>query len=302
MPTSILPLQHATLIVDKRVGSISMRSILVAARKIPGRAEDPALDTDAIKDAFLRVEPFDKLLAIQARVEGMLTALREIRQIFIDKAGYETAPQFEQLPELLTSISTYVAEIIRERAPVSDQESAVSEDDEPGATDEAQADGAMAGSQSPENVRTVGEAANALEAILGYYAASEPSSPSRLLIKQAHQLVGKTFVEAMRVLAPGMAEETRIRIGGDSPFSLDFSQLSALADEEVPREGASDEARRYSASTRSEATALMRKVEQFYRSTEPSSPIPLLVERARNFVARDFASLLKEMAKRDENN
>ena len=66
--------------------------------------------------------------------------------------------------------------------------------------------------------------------------------------------------------------------------------------------GGSDEARTYSAATRTEASALMRKVEQFYRTTEPSSPIPLLVERARNFVAKDFASLLKEMAKKDENN
>ena len=105
----------------------------------------------------------------------------------------------------------------------------------------------------------------------------------------------------MKILAPGMTEKAKIQIGGDAPFALNFAQLSALAaDEAKPAAGGETEARAHTAATRAEASALMRKVEHFYKITEPSSPIPLLVERARNLVAKDFTEMLKEMAKKDE--
>jgi type VI secretion system protein ImpA len=39
----------------------------------------------------------------------------------------------------------------------------------------------------------------------------------------------------------------------------------------------------------------MEIVEQYYRKQEPSSPIPLLLQRARVFVDRDFSALLKDV-------
>jgi type VI secretion system protein ImpA len=39
----------------------------------------------------------------------------------------------------------------------------------------------------------------------------------------------------------------------------------------------------------------MQNVAAFYRSAEPSSPIPLLLERAAGMADRDFLSLLKDM-------
>ncbi len=299
LPTSVLPLQNALLINDRRIGAVSIRSILIAVKKLPARAEEVALDSDSIKDAFLRIEPIAELLDLQSQMSEIAIGLQDIRQLFIDRAGYDVAPQFEQLPELVKSISDYLQAVISERA-VQEQPSAVSE----GAAAPDQTDTDMNSDRIgaiPFDVGSVKEASNALEAILAYYASSEPSSPSRLLVKQAHLLVGKSFVEAMRMLAPGMAEETKIKIGGDAPFSLDFGQLSSLFPEESQLGEGDSEAKSYSAATRAEATALMRKVEQFYKLTEPSSPIPLLVERARNFVAKDFTSLLKEMAKKDDN-
>lgn len=299
LPTSVLPLQSALLITDRRLGAISIRSILVAGKKLPARADETGLDPSSIKDAFLRVEPISELLNLQSQMSDIATNLQDIRQLFVDKVGYEVAPQFEQLPELARSISEYLVPIINER---SGQQQSLAVSEGAASPDQTVADlnSDKIDVISPD-VGSVKEASNALEAILAYYAASEPSSPSRLLVKQAHLLVGKSFVEAMRMLAPGMTEETKIKIGGDAPFSLDFGQLSSLFPEESQLGDGDAEARSYSAATRTDATALMRKVEQFYKLTEPSSPIPLLIERARNFVAKDFTSLLKEMAKKDDN-
>ena len=46
---------------------------------------------------------------------------------------------------------------------------------------------------------------------------------------------------------------------------------------------------------RREAVALLEDVGVFYRAREPSSPIPLLTDRARALAERDFLYLLQQM-------
>ncbi|CAM5774325.1 hypothetical protein LMIY3S_04474 [Labrys miyagiensis] len=295
LPTVVLPLQSATLINDKRLGTLSMRSILVSEKKLPPREGEAAVDSAGVRDAFLRFEPLQQLVDLQASLQAILASLDSLRQLFIDKADHQTAPQFEQLPELVRSIRAYVGEIVATRQPDLAQP-------EPSA-EKGREDGAGIGVPAPSgplDVASVKEASNALAAILAYYASHEPSSPARLLIKQAHQLVGKSFIDVMKILAPGLVEKAKIQIGGSVPFALNFAQLSALAaDEGKPPEGEA-EARSYAVATRGEATALMRQVEMFYNNIEPSSPIPMLIEKSRNLVAKDFYALLTEISRKDE--
>jgi type VI secretion system protein ImpA len=48
--------------------------------------------------------------------------------------------------------------------------------------------------------------------------------------------------------------------------------------------------------TRQDATRALDAVAQFFRTNEPSSPIPLLLERAKRLVAKDFLEVLAELA------
>lgn len=303
LPNSVLPLQSATIFSDKRIGPISFRNIMVAEGKVPPRSGETTPDAGSIRDAFMRLEPVDQLVAMRDMFAGVSSNLDAMRQIFIEKAGYDAAPDFDALPETIGNINTYLSDIISQRLPQDHPASA--SDDEASSAQEADATSAVGTTgQTAGDVRSFREASNALEAILAYYATREPSSPARLLVKQAHQLVGKSFIEAMRILAPQVAEETSVKLGGEAPFALDFSQLSALA-EDGDQLAYGDEQgypQTFIVSSRNDATQLMRKVEQFYKAAEPSSPIPVLVERARNFVAKDFTSLLKEMARKDNDN
>jgi type VI secretion system protein ImpA len=47
--------------------------------------------------------------------------------------------------------------------------------------------------------------------------------------------------------------------------------------------------------SRPEAIALLEQVQRFFRKSEPSSPIPMLCERARGMAERDFMSVLREV-------
>ena len=299
LPTVVLPLQSATLITDKRLGALSMRSVLVGEGKLPPREGEAAIDASGVRDAFLRFEPLQQLVDLTAHLEAILANLDSLRQLFIDKAGHEAAPQFEQLPDLVRAIRTYVGGIVTTREPgLAPAQPAEAE------STREQAQTASASSApaplAPLDVASVKEASNALAAILAYYAGKEPSSPARLLLKQAHLLVGKSFVEVMKILAPGLVEKAKIQIGGTMPFALNFAQLSALAVEEGKPDETEAEARTYSVGTRGEASALMRQIEIFYNNIEPSSPIPMLIEKARALVAKDFNALLVEISRKDE--
>ena len=295
LPTVVLPLQNTPIVTDKRLGAISTRSILVASKKVPAQAGETVGDLDAIMGALQRYEPFEDLQTFNRQIETIRQTLKDLRQLFIDKVDYDTAPSFERLPQLLDFISSNVGKIVAERGA---QVTAMG-DLPPADGIEAGADTGPAApaASTSEDLASVAEATNALDAVLAYYSGVEPSSPARLMVKQAKQLVGKSFVEALQVLAPLAAPEARVRMGADSPFALDFTQLSALVagEERVTADAA--EARSFSVVSRSESVTLCLRIEKFFRRTEPSSPIPLLLEKARGFASKDFASLLREVVK-----
>jgi type VI secretion system protein ImpA len=52
-----------------------------------------------------------------------------------------------------------------------------------------------------------------LDEVCDYYARCEPSSPVPLLLRRAQRLVGKTFLDLLRDLAPGGVSEMEVISG-----------------------------------------------------------------------------------------
>jgi type VI secretion system protein ImpA len=48
--------------------------------------------------------------------------------------------------------------------------------------------------------------------------------------------------------------------------------------------------------TRAEAVRLLDLVCTYYRRNEPSSPLPLLIERAKRLAEKDFIEILRDLA------
>jgi type VI secretion system protein ImpA len=120
-------------------------------------------------------------------------------------------------------------------------------------------------------------------------------------VHQAEQCIGKSFLEVMRLLVPVAAEKATIPIGADKVFDLNFEQLRQLDGAASPQaDGAGgDRATVSPAASRAEALALLDEVAAFYRGAEPSSPIPLLLGRARDLATRDFMSILQQVLPND---
>jgi type VI secretion system protein ImpA len=295
MPTVVLPLQYAPLANDPRHGAVSYRSHMIATGAAQRRADETALDGSAVRDALINCD-LEALKAKFSAVTRVAEAAEEIRARFIDEAGFELAPAFEKLAPLARDMAGLLRNVLSERdasfaaaqAPVSEAGAAS------GVADKASA---VAGLPSP---RSMPDASEAMKAIERYYSVHEPSNPAVLLVRQAQLLIGKSFVEAMQSLAPTLMDKATIRVGGETPFALTMAQLKALVGQSsastAPAAGNGEaKPQEYTVTTRADAAALMEIVEQYYRKQEPSSPIPLLLQRARVFVDRDFSALLKDV-------
>jgi type VI secretion system protein ImpA len=296
-PTSVLPLQHVPLVVSRRHGTVHLRSHLIALGEAKAREGEDALDGGIIQKAFDEAD-VPALIELRNQARTLQTALETIRATFIERAGYDQAIRFEKLLPSAGKLTELLDGVVARRDP--SQASAARAD-----TESTQADGsAQSFGQTTATIainvgpiNSVREAAAALAAAAAYFCRCEPSSPAILLIRQAEQLVGKSFLEVIQLLMPNFADQAMIRVGQKQVLELPLERLSALNGDGVLDSTDSENESNPApiANARVEAITLLRTVGAYYRIVEPSSPIPLLTDRACDMAQRDFAALLMDV-------
>lgn len=286
MSPVILPLHYAPLFEHKRLGSISYRNYLVAAGEAMPREDEDKLDFSLVKRAF--EEDIDLAVLIERRDQfrSLSHALARIKSAFVEHVGLVESVAFPKLGPLVDAIRALLDGYVKLRDPSASEAAAAAAE---------QAEGVSPLPSVVGDVANFADAAAALNAIAAYYTRFEPSNPALLLVRQAEQLIGKSFLDVIRVLVPGHVEEAAVQIGRTQVFSLPIERLSEFAS--IENEVGFDEniARTFHVPTRDSALQLLAKVGAFYHQAEPSSPISFLVERARSITGRDFLGLLKDM-------
>lgn len=330
----VLPLQHAPLVQSRRHGPISFRSYLLATGDLKPREEEPVLERSTVEAAFMEAE-LPSLVETRDRLKALHDSLAAIHAASLARVGHEQAVSFEKLPPLVERMLALVDGIVVKRDPTAapKAEAAAAAAAPPSALDKvrnyieglvgrgngvdaATPPDATGAAARAGGLASMADAAAALAGVAGYFERFEPSNPAVLLVRQAEQLMGKSFFEALRILLPAHAEQAAIHIGREQSFDLPVERLSALAGEAAPAweteapqrdgdEAPSDSDRpggsangggaRFDVRTRDHALALLLQVGDHYRAVEPSSPIPLLTERALTLAQCDFLSLLKDL-------
>jgi type VI secretion system protein ImpA len=290
--TVVFPLQYAPLFEARRIGPVTYRAWVIATGEAKPRTGEQKLPTSALAEAVALADPA-VLAAARKHVAMLKVALGRISNAFAIRGG---SCGLENLPTLVQKISEFIDPLAVEREQ---------------ATAEAQADGADAETSKKDGVGvkaagampvSLAQAKDALAAIADYYGRFEPSSPTLPLVRQAHQLVGKSFIEVMSILVPTHMDKAAFQIGAEQVFELPvgkLSNLSANAGAGAPAVAATEatgaEAPRFQVDSRSQAVALLEQVQRFFRQSEPSSPVPMLCERARAFAERDFMAVLRDV-------
>jgi len=293
LPTVVFPLQYAALCEGRRIGAVTYRSWMIASGEVKPRAGEQKHPSTALTEAVADAPP-EVLAATRKRVELLRTSLVRIREIFT-KRGFSAG--LESLPALIDKIQGFVDP---RAAHLEEIATHAAEDDDVSA---AAKEPTAAGGGAPASLA---EAQHALAAIAAYYSRSEPSSPTLPLIRQAHQLIGKSFFEVMSILVPTQMDKAAFQIGAEQFFELPVGKLSKLSEAAPPSPDGAAEAKpatpsdgsgsiQYHIKSRAQAIALLDQVQRFFRHAEPSSPVPMLCDRARALAERDFMDVLREV-------
>src|SRR5713101_2790003 len=291
LPTVIFPLQYAPLVEARRLGPISYRTWMIATGEVQPRTGEVQLPQAAVTEAISTADP-EVLAATRKNIALVKTSLDSIRNVFLtngDSAG------LDKLLPLVATIRGFI-----------DPQAAAA--DAGAADDGAASDLAAAGEAGPAPT-SLAQASEALAAIADYYSRSEPSSPVLLLVRQAHHLIGKSLFEVMSILIPAQMEQAAFHIGADQFFDLPLGKLSNFADvspasgdgagQSIEESAPGGPAPRYTVTSRAQAIGLLDQVHHYFRRSEPSSPVPMLCDRARALAERDFMGVLRDVLPKD---
>lgn len=298
MAAVILPLQHIPLAESRRYGSVSFRSVMMAEGEVTAPEGSETIDRAGIERVFAESD-LDDLRAKRACIATIVEAAGSIYATMVAEASFEEAVQLERLTALAGRIATHIDTVLVARDPAAAVAAALADSGpDPAATTAA----ATPAISATVPVATLSDAAAALASVAGYLAAFEPSNPAEILVRQTQSLLGKSFVDVLRILMPNQADDAKIGIGADRMIELSFAQLTALGDAPCGSQDGSEESDRgdvaaviYPVTSRREAADIMQKISTFYRGAEPSSPVPLLLDRAVATLERDFLSILRDV-------
>jgi type VI secretion system protein ImpA len=294
LPTVVFPLQYAPLCEGRRVGAVTYRAWMIASGEVKPRAGEQKHPSSALTEAIADA-PADALAATRRHVAMLKASLGRIREIFLIQGS---SLGLENLPPLVDKLQAFVdpRAVLQEETAAHAAEG----DDIPATAKERVAAAALGGSPT-----SLAEAQQALAAIAAYYSRAEPSSPTLPLVRQAHQLIGKSFFEVMSILVPTQMDKAAFQIGADQFFELPVGKLSKLSEAAPSSPGGTGQAGsaapsedgvpQYRIESRPQAIALLEQVQRFFRHAEPSSPVPMLCDRARALAERDFMGVLREV-------
>jgi type VI secretion system protein ImpA len=298
LPTVVFPLQYAPLFEARRIGAVTYRALMIATEEVKPRTGEQKRATSDLTEAMADADPA-ALAASRKHIAMLKDSLGRIRNALLLRGG---SCGLESLPALVEKISAFVDPLAARDQGASDAE-ADAADTDPSRTDATKSAGPAPASLS--------QARHALAAIADYYSRLEPSSPTLPLVRQAHDLIGKSFFEVMSILVPTQMEKAAFQIGAEQIFELPVGRLPKLSEskpEAVKQSGADGTGQPadalspggagpagYSVQSRSQAIALLDQVQRFFRAAEPSSPVPMLCERARALAERDFMAVLRDV-------
>jgi type VI secretion system protein ImpA len=292
-PTVVMPLQFLPLIVTRRLGPISYRSYTLATGETSPREEETVVELSEIERALGNPEGSPLLPALIERRQQLVdlqSVLAQIGQTWLEKSGNSLS--LDRLPPTVGGMVAFLDSAVARLDP-----SAALAQQAPSAIEPGADQGQATTDTTPSRIGSAAEAAAALAAAADYFSRAEPSNPALLLVRQASQLIGKSFLEVMEILVPAYLEQATILIGKDQFFALPIGRLQTLPS--VPQEPAANDADGQGpkpvlqAQTRVEALNLLEHAGRYFRAAEPTSPIPFIIDRARDLGQRDFLSLLK---------
>ncbi|MBK8456308.1 MAG: type VI secretion system ImpA family N-terminal domain-containing protein [Phyllobacteriaceae bacterium] len=298
--TIAMPIAYAPLFKDRRIGAVSLHTNQLASGKVAALANETAFSSGDVIEALSRDDNAAAIVAVHERTSRATAGLKRIRSQFLDHSEYDYAPSFDRSLETLQALASMLAAHCPALAGTAPVAPAGAEDPQTGSgatpmsSDSAPLAATVAAPTGP--VRSPADVRAALAAVERYFAGVEPSSPVLILVRQTSRLYGRPLVEALGELLPGGADSAAIAFDAKSGFRIDMGKMRALSAEiDVAANREPELAGTFAVASRGEALSAMLAIEHYVRFAEPSSPTPVLLARARAFLDKDFAAVVRDL-------
>ena len=294
-PTVVFSMQYCRICETRRQGPVTFRSYLYATREAEPRAGEEIPNEGTLVQSMRDSE--EQIAATRARLQLLHDSLQRIATTWAANGDVMSGPKLSSI----MGITKRIFGLLELAFPTNVSLAVQAE----GTEDDTQSTGSS-------RVGSSSDAMSALTASIGYFKSREPSSPVLPLIVQAQQLIGKSFPEILQALLPDQMSSASFQIGGRQVFDLPLERLPTYdttpdeapeasdpgegTDGEVPDQGEAQAVTlttSFKAETRNQALSLLDDVSSYLKTSEPGSPIPWLIERARALAERDFLSILR---------
>lgn len=327
MPHTVMPLQAMPLFESRNLGRVSFRHHLIAAGSVQPRENEDAHQASAIASALERAD-IAELTASRAALQTLRDGLGAIAASFATHLGAGRDLALPNLRKLVGDQITWLDGEIGRRSPAQTATAT-------GTMSRGEDGEKSPASATPITTQAAAKGAlDAVAAYLSRYEPSSPGlllvrqcrqladvsfiEALRTLMPDAFPAAsirigrGAGFNIAMEQLAafetPGASEDET----GDDAFEGAQEEEHAAVEDTESAEEMSENAdfepeisnvhgrtaaipQRFKVLSQRDAVDLMAQVAGYYRSEEPSSPLPLLLDRARALAGRDFLAVLEEL-------
>ena len=186
------------MVESPQTGRFGLAAWLAVKNLAPWSESDGPVPSLAIIEGTRKDSNPDKLAADAAAASGCLLELTALSELFRDFAGPSDLPSFEPLRKDLQQIVAWIGVTA---------EAAGADGSAGGATLEAD------GRSYSGEIRSREDVVRALDAIIHYYQAHEPSSPVPFLLQRAKRVVPLNFMDVIRELSPESIEKLVVLTG-----------------------------------------------------------------------------------------
>lgn len=208
--TILRPLQQTPLVESRGLGRFSLRDVSVATGKITVSGNESGIVSSTI-DAAVQDSDLESLKQIFDAVSSGLDNLNALERFVTEQVGINDAPNFGELRNLLKESKTLLTDWLEikgggEVAVVDEMESEI-------VTDTVKVAAAAEKKSAPGTINNTQDVLKALNLVCEYYKKNEPSSPVPIFIERGMRLVGKSFMDALKDIAPDGLDQAKVIIG-----------------------------------------------------------------------------------------
>jgi type VI secretion system protein ImpA len=200
-------LRGMSIVKDRAIGELTLRTIEVALGHLPARSSDTELGREQVTmmvDAAVEKSP-----SLRDAIQASATLVGRLIALANEKLGLGTAPDLRLLVKVIGAAVTVLPTL---DAGVASEQGDSDSGGEP-ATDGAGAGVPQRGLSGAVHSRQ--EAIRAIDMVCEYLERSEPTNPAPLFLRRARQLIGHNFLQLMKELAPDAMAEVARSVGVD---------------------------------------------------------------------------------------